>query len=141
MEAKRWRELADELAGRDPGLGARLRDAREAARALRDAAAGALDAFRSRASELGAQHLANVAVSEVEPDEKHVDCVQFRVARGRLELLCVAIAQGEGKVRLVGPFKRGKAEGPCSDHALRGVEVESALLASLERLVREAAGA
>ena len=141
MDAGRFRKLAEELATRDPGLPARLREAREAARDLRELAFQAVEAFRERAAELGAPYLGNVEVSGVEPDEKHVDCVQFRVARGRTELLCIAIASGAGKVRLVGPFKRGKEEGPCADAPLRGPAVEHALEDRIERLLREASGA
>ena len=65
----------------------RLRDVRDAARDLRELAFEAVEAFRERAAEIGAPYLGNLEVSPVEPDEKHVDCVQFRVARGRLELL------------------------------------------------------
>ena len=141
MDAPRFRKLAEELAARDPGLAARLREVREAARTLRELAFQAVEAFRERAAELGAPYLGNVEVSGVEPDEKHVDCVQFRVSRGRTELLCIAIAAGEGKVRLVGPFKRGKSEGPCADAPLSGPEAERALEDRIERLLREAAGA
>lgn len=141
MDAPRFRKLAEELAARDPGLAARLREVREAARTLRELAFQAVEAFRERAAELGAPYLGNVEVSGVEPDEKHVDCVQFRVSRGRTELLCIAIAAGEGKVRLVGPFTRGKSEGPCADAPLSGPEVERALEDRIERLLREAVGA
>jgi hypothetical protein len=140
MDTLRFRKLADELAGSDPGLTARLRDVRDAARELRESAFEAIEAFRERAAEIGAPYLGNLEVSPVEPDEKHVDCVRFRVARGRTELLCIAIAQGPGKVRLVGPFKRGKQEGPCEDAPLRGPEVVKALEDRIEQLVREAAG-
>ena len=141
MDTARFRKLAEELAARDPGLTARLRDVREAARELRDQAFEAVEAFRERAAELGAPYLGHIEVSAVEPDEKHVDCVQFRVSRGRTELLLIAIAECAGKVRLVGPFKRGKSEGPCADAPLRGPEVERALEERVERLLREAAGA
>jgi hypothetical protein len=140
MDALRFKRLADELASRDPGLTARLRDVRDAARELREQAFEAVEAFRERAAEIGAPYLGNLEVSPVEPDEKHVDCVQFRVARGRIELLCIAIAEGTGKMRLVGPFKRGKEEGPCADAPLRGPEVVKALEDRIEQLVREAAG-
>jgi hypothetical protein len=141
MDAQRFRKLAEELAQRDPGLSQRLRDARDAARSLRDAAFDALEAFRQRASEIGAPYLGNIEVSPVEPDEKHVDAVQFRISRGRIELLCVAIARGEGKMRVVGPFKRGKDEGPCAEAGLRGAEVEKLLEERVDALLREAAGA
>ena len=140
MDTQRFRKLADELASRDPGLTLRLRDVRDAARELRELAFEAIEAFRERAAEIGAPYLGNLEVSPVEPDEKHVDCVQFRVARGRIELLCIAIAEGPGKVRLVGPFKRGKPEGPCEDAPLRGPAVVKALEDRIEQLVREAAG-
>jgi hypothetical protein len=138
MDNQRFRKLADELAERDPALGMRLRDARSAASELRDSAFGAVEAFRQRASENGAPYLGNIEVSRVEPDEKHIDAVQFRIARGRFELLCIAIARGEGKVRVVGPFKRGKEEGPCAEAPLRGAEVENLLEERLAALVREA---
>ncbi len=140
MDLHRFRKLADELASRDPGLTVRLRDVRDAARDLRELAFEAIEAFRERAAEIGAPYLGNLEVSAVDPDEKHVDCVQFRISRGRAELLCIAIAQGPGRVRLVGPFNRGKEEGPCADAPLRGPEVVKALEDRIEQLVREAAG-
>ncbi len=141
MDSTRFRNLADELALRDSDLMVRLRDVRDAARDLRELAFEAVEAFRERAAEIGAPYLGHLEVSAVEPDEKHIDCVQFRVTRGRTELLCIAIAEGPGKVRLVGPFKRGKQEGPCQEAPLRGSEVEKALEDLIEQLVREASGA
>jgi hypothetical protein len=141
MDPQRFRSLAEELAAREPDLPARLVRARSAASALRESAAQAVEAFRSRAAELGAPHLGHIAVSPLEPDEKHVDALQFRISRGRLELLCVAVARGEGKMRVVGPFKRGKQEGPCAEAPLAGPEIESLLSERLAALVREASGA
>jgi hypothetical protein len=140
MDAQRFHKLAEELAGRDPQLATRLRDVREAARDLRAHAFAAVEAFRQRASELGASYLGHIDVSAVEPDDKHVDAVQFKIARGRLELLCIAIARGPGKTRLVGPFKRGEKEGPCAESVPRGPEVEELLEERIAALVREAAG-
>jgi hypothetical protein len=114
---------------------------RDATRELRELAFEAIEAFRERAAEIGAPYLGNLEVSPVEPDEKHVDSVQFRVTRGRTELLCIAIAKEPGKIRLVGPFKRGKQEGPCAEAPLRGSEVEKALEDRIEQLVREASEA
>jgi hypothetical protein len=138
VDLNRFRKLADELASRDPGLTVRLREVRDAARELRELAFEAIEAYRERAAEIGAPYLGNLEVSAVEPDEKHFDSVQFRVARGRTELLCIAIAREPAKVRLVGPFKRGKQEGPCADAPLRGPEVAKALEDRIEQLVREA---
>jgi hypothetical protein len=141
MDLDRWRKLADELAGRDPGLTQRLRDVRDAARDLRELAYEAVEALRERAAEIGAPYLGNLEVSPVLPDAKHIDSVQFSVSRGRTELLCIAIAQAPGKVRLVGPFQRGKQEGPCAEAPLRGPEVVKALEDRIEALVREASEA
>ncbi|HTO07746.1 MAG TPA: hypothetical protein VMR86_11905 [Myxococcota bacterium] len=141
MDTQRFRKLAEELAAREPDLPERLGRARAAASALRETVLQAVEAFRSRAAELGAPQLRNLEVSPVEPDDKHVDALQFRISRGRLELLCVAIARGDGKMRVVGPFKRGKQEGPCAEAGLAGREIESLLAERLEALVREASGA
>ena len=141
MDPQRFRKLAEELAAREPDLPGRLVRASAAAGALREAAARAVESFRSRAAELGASQLLSLEVSPVEPDEKHVDALQFRIARGRTELLCIAVARGAGKMRVVGPFKRGKQEGPCADAGLTGPEVESLLEERLAALVREASGA
>lgn len=139
MAANRFRELAGELAARDAGLDAALGEVRTAASGLRARAAEAVETFRCAAIAHGAGHLAGIEVGPLEPDDKHVDCLQFRVARGRWQALCVAKARAEGpKVTLVGPFKRGKPEKPCRDFALRGPDVERGLDDLLERLIREA---
>ena len=140
MDRERFRKLAEDLAQRDSGLAERIRAVQDAARLLRDQAFQVVEAFRERARELGAPYLGNLEVSAVEPDEKHVDGVQCRVSRGPFELLCIAIAQDAGKVRLVGPFKRGKQEGPCHEAPLRGDVVEKALEDRIEQLLREASG-
>ncbi len=141
MGSDRFEKLAVELAEQQPDLTKRLADVRESAEALRELADASVRSFKRRAGELGAEHLTRLEVSPVGPDEKHVDCLQFKLARGRWEVVCVAIAKGEGKVRLVGPFKRGGSETLCSDHALAGPEVESALRDRIESLIREACSA
>ncbi len=138
MQTERFEKLAQELAERDRNLPARLRDAAQAAEALREQALDAVEAFRRRARELGAEHLTHVGVTQVEADEKHVDCISFRVERGRSAFLCVAIAGEPGKFRFVGPFQRGKVEGPCADLPLRGADLEQALEDAVIALLREA---
>lgn len=128
--------LADELAARDAGLAEQLATVRDATERLNGVARAAVDAFRIAAASSGAPHLTEISVSGVEPDEKHVDCLQFRVARGRWEAVCVAKAKGS--VTLVGPFKRGKSEKPCSDQPLVGPEVEAALERLVADLIRAA---
>ena len=119
---KRLQDLARKLAARDRDLGPGLEAARKGAERLRAHAARCVEAFRATARSEGAAHLAEIEVGAVEPDEKHVDCVQFKVWRGRLEIVCVAKAKGT--VTLVGPYKRGKTEKPCTDFALDGQDVE-----------------
>jgi hypothetical protein len=141
MDSGRFASLAEDLARVQGGLSGRLGEVRAAAEALRGQAFECVEAFCRRARELGAHQLEHVVVSDVGPDEKHVDCVQFSVSRGRAMLLCVAIAgetEGAGKVRLVGPFKRGKIEGPCGDFPLRGPEVEAGLEQRMIDLLRTA---
>jgi hypothetical protein len=129
-------ELAEELAERDRALAGRLEEAREAAVRLRETAANAVDAFRRTAHARGAQHLADVDVSPVEPDDKHVDCVQICIRRGRWEAR--VIARADAKVTLVGPFARGKPEQPCRDFELAGERVEQGVEDLVEALLRQA---
>jgi len=136
MGTQRLEKLARELGARDPGLEATLADVRQAVEQLRGLVDTLAGAFKRTAREAGAAHLANLEVGPVEPDEKHIDCIQFRVARGRWEIVCVAKAKGN--VTLVGPFRRGKPEKPCADHPLRGTETEQALEDLLVRLIEAA---
>jgi hypothetical protein len=139
MDAAKFEALAEDLARQHGDLPRWLASARAGAEALRGQADACVEAFRRRAAALGAEQLGSVSVSRVQADEKHVDCVQFSVERGRSRLLCVAIAQAQGgKVRLVGPFKQGKVEGPCGDYPLRGPEVEQALEQRMLDLLRQA---
>ena len=139
MQRERFEALAVELAERDRGLDQLLARVRDGALELRARAEAAMDAFRVKATAAGAEHLTQFELGPVEPDEKHVDCLQFRVSRGRWEIICVAKAAApEPKVTLVGPFRRGKPERPCSDHPLTGKGVERALEDLLLVLIREA---
>ena len=136
MDLVRFQKLADELAGRDADLEPDLERARARAHLLREHAERAVEVFRSAARASGAEHLTHIEVSPVEPDEKHVDCVQFRVFRGRWEI--VSVANAEGVVTLVGPFRRGKAEKPCADYPLDDARLEVALEDLLADLIGKA---
>jgi hypothetical protein len=139
MDSGKFEALAEDLARQQGDLARWLAGARSAAEELRGQAAACIQAFVTRARRLGAEQLGSVSVSPVEPDEKHVDCVQFSVERGRNVVLCVAIGTPDGgKMRLVGPFKRGKPEGPCGDFPLRGPELERGLEQRLLDLLRQA---
>ena len=136
MDDKRLVELAERLMQRDRDLAAPLEAVWEAARELREEAHAAVEAFRGVLLARGAGHLARIEVGPVEPDEKHVDCVQFRIARGRWQALYVGKAAG--KATLVGPFKLGHSEQPCRDFPLRGPEVERGLEDLLLTLIEKA---
>jgi hypothetical protein len=136
MNEKKFAELADELAERDRDLGSGLEAALGVARHLYDVADRALGAFCDAARARGADHLADLRLGPVEPDDKRVDCLQFRMSRGRWELICVSKA--EGKVTVVGPFKRGKPEKPCFDFPPTGDEVDQGLRDRLLELIRAA---
>jgi hypothetical protein len=139
VQAERFEALASELARRHAELPAQLARVRPSAQALREQAVAAVSAFTSRARALGAEHLTDVRVSPVIPDQKHVNGLQFSVERGRHVLLCVALANPDGgKARLVGPFRNGKAEGPCAEHPLGSPELEDALEQRILDLLREA---
>ncbi len=136
MGTERLEQLARELAARDVGLTTTLQEVRETAEQLRGRAHALVEAFKQAARDSDAPHLAHLEVGPVGPDDRHVGCIQFRVARGRWEVVCVGKTKGE--VTLVGPFRRGKPEKPCADYPLRGAEVERALEELLLRLIRAA---
>ncbi len=136
MSDERFAALARELAERDRELPARLAEAADHAERLRAHAALCIGAFCAAARAEGAEHLTAVRVGPVEPDEKHVDCCQFRIERGRWLALCVAKLRGVAT--LVGPFQRGKSEQPCRDVALDSPDAPEALEALLFALLRKA---
>lgn len=110
-------EVRTRLAAAGGLLGAResthragLEEARKRCEALRALVADAIDAFHTAASEAGAPHL-RIEVTALRLDEKHVRAVEFEVRRGRHA--GVVTVKSRGDVTLVGPFRRGKTEGPC----------------------------
>lgn len=114
-----------------------LEDARKEAERLRAVAAEGVEAFHAEAAARGAAHL-RVELSGVRPDEKHLRAYQFELRRGRTE--AVVTVRSRGEVTLVGPYQRGKAEGPCKTFPGEGgEELERALGAFLERFLEEAA--
>ncbi len=136
MGTARFEQLAATLADRDRDVSESLGSVRPALEALRGQALGDIEAFVRVAREHGGAHLTDVAVGPVEWDEKHVDCLQFKVARGRWELTCVG--KSRGVVTLVGPYRRGKPEKPCAEFPLPGREADAALEDRLLSLLREA---
>jgi hypothetical protein len=139
MAGKRFEELAAALAARDRALPKLLSEARPAFEALRQRAVSGIDAFVRSARTNGAEHLTHVCVDEIGTDDRHVDCLQFRVTRGAWQIVCVGRIR-KGIVTLVGPFRSGKPERPCADHPLLGDAAGPALDDLLLELLREASG-
>jgi hypothetical protein len=79
-----------------------------------------------------------VELGEVRADEKHVRAVEFDMQRGRHRAIITAKCRGE--VTLVGPFHRGKTEGPCRSFPFgAGPELRDALADFLEQFLEAAA--
>ena len=83
-----------------------------------------VERFRREARARGVPHLAHIEVGPVEPDEKHVDALQVMIRQGRWHVVCVA--KSRGAVTLVGPYQRGKKEGPCATLPGAGEELDRA---------------
>jgi hypothetical protein len=97
----------------------------------------ALGAFEDAAAEAGADHL-RLEVSPLRLDDKHVRAVEFELQRGRHA--AIVTVKSKGEVTLVGPFQRGKQEGPCRSFPFSaGDELQDGLEEFLERFVEEAA--
>ena len=111
--------LARELAQRELAHTEALASARERAEELRAIVARAIDRFHVGLAEAGGSPIA-VEVSPVRPDDKHLRSCQFDLGRGRYHAIVTVKSRGE--VTLVGPFRVGKAEGPCRSFPLSSSE-------------------
>lgn len=136
MGSNRFQHLARELAKRDSDVAEGLEKARAAAQALQVHALACVDCFSSEVRTAGAEHLANLSVGPVGWDEKHVDCFEFRVSRGRLE--CVFVFKASGAATFVGPFKRGGPERPCASYPFGTAEAQAGVEDRLLALIRQA---
>jgi len=133
----RLAEVGRRLGEREAEHSRALASARSRAEELRALVARALEAFHASAEGAGAPQL-RVALGEVRLDDKHTRSLQFDLARGR----CAGIVtvKSRGEVTLVGPFQRGKAEGPCLSFPFEAeAELRKALGDFLERFLEEGA--
>ncbi len=136
--------LAERLARVGRTLGEReaphreaLADAWKRAQQLRILVAGALEAYEHATQQAGATNLA-VRLGDARVDDKHLRSVEFDVSRGRHRAIVTVKSRGE--VTLVGPFKAGKAEGPCKSFPYGAEdELHGALGDFLESFLEEAA--
>lgn len=128
--------LGAELGAREAGHAKSLDLARKRASDLHAAVTEALDAFHESASAAGAPHL-RIEMTEPALDQKHVRAMEFEVRRGRT--VGIVTVKSRGDVTLVGPFRRGKNEGPCRSIAAEEEgELRQALVEFLGRVVAEA---
>ena len=135
--AARLEDLGREIGAREAPFRDDLARARSVAEKLRDRVAEGLDRFQRAAAGAGAPQI-HTTVSETRVDDKHLRAVQFDLERGRYRAIVTVKARGE--VTLVGPFHAGKTEGPCRSFPIGSTaEIDSALVAFLERFLEEAA--
>ena len=99
--------------------------------------AKALEHYHAAVEASGAEHL-RVELTPPRLDEKHVRSYEFDLRRGRHRGLFVLKSRGE--LMLVGPFRTGKAEGPCRSFPIEAsAEIESALVQFVSSFLEEAA--
>jgi len=134
---ERLERLGRELGEREAAHRADVERARAAAASLRQCVAGALERFHAAAARAGAPHL-QIRLSELRPDDKHLRAVEFDLERGRHR--AIVTVKSRGDVTLVGPFHRGKTEGPCRTFPVEArEEIEPALADFLTRFLEQAA--
>jgi hypothetical protein len=134
---KRLAAAGETLGAREASHRQALEEARACVESLHRVVADALGGFHEAAAAAGAPHL-RIELSEPRLDEKHVRAVEFEVRRGRHAGIVTVKSRGE--VTLVGPFRSGKAEGPCRTFPCDAhAEIRDALGEFLERFLEEAA--
>ena len=107
------------------------------AESLHQAVSEGLDAFHAAASQAGAPHL-QIDLSPVRTDDKHLRSVEFDVERGRAK--AIVTVKSRGDVTLVGPFRKGKTEGPCKTFPFEAErDIQNALCGFLQEFLEEAA--
>ena len=128
-------ELARGILAREERHEEDLARAREKAAALHARVVAAVDRFNGAiAAEAPGLQL---TVNPPRLDDKHAHAVQFDLERGRHR--AIVTVKSKAEVTLVGPFKAGKAEGPCRTFPFAENEaLHDALGDFLERFVEEA---
>jgi len=140
----RAKALRERMAALGRSLGEReraeepaLAEARRVAERLHELATEAVEAFHTGATAAGAEQL-RVQLFEPRVDDKHLRSVQFDLRRGRHA--AIVTVKSRGDATLVGPFRVGKAEGPCKSFPFAAEEeLETALGDFLARFFEEAA--
>lgn len=139
---ERVESLARQIAEREARHEAEFEIARDKAAALQREVASAIERFNAVLG--SAVPNFEVVVSAPRLDDKHLHAAQFDLERGRHR--GIVTVKGKGEVTLVGPFRAGKAEGPCRSFSFsvpsndaEEAELSGALGDFLERFLEEAA--
>ncbi len=129
-------QLGKTLGEREAAHAADLDAARRKAVELHARVDAALVHYHTAIDRAGASHL-RVQLTEPRLDEKHVRSYEFDLRRGRHRGLFVLKSRGE--LTLVGPFRTGKAEGPCRSFPIEAsAEIEFALVEFVSSFLEEA---
>jgi hypothetical protein len=129
--------LGKALAQREVAHAAGLEASRDKATELHARVAAALEHYHAAIEAAGAPQL-RVELTPPRLDEKHIRSYEFDLRRGRHRGLFVLKSRGE--LTLVGPFRTGKAEGPCRSFPIEAAaEIESALVDFVSSFLEEAA--
>lgn len=133
----RLAEAGRRLAAREAEAAEGLAAARHVAERVHGLVSEGLAGYHEAVRAAGAEQLA-VSLSQPRADDKHLRSVQFDLQRGRHTAIVTVKSRGE--VTLVGPFRSGKAEGPCLSFPFGAeFELETALAEFLERFLEQAA--
>jgi hypothetical protein len=128
--------LARQLATRETNHAEAIEKAQYKAAELHREVSAAIEHFNAIVGQ-SVPHL-EVGVSTPRVDDKHLHAIEFDLERGAHRGVVTVKAKGE--VTLVGPFRRGKAEGPCRSFAFGAqADLDDALGDFLERFLEEAA--
>lgn len=132
----RLEALGRELAQRESRHAEAMAQAQSKAAELHGLVAGAIARFNAV---VGASvPYLQVDVTPPRVDDKHLHAIEFDLARGRIRGVVTVKAKGE--VTLVGPFRLGKAEGPCRSFGFSAEQdLADAMGDFLERFLEEAA--
>ena len=132
---ERLEAIARDVAKREAPHAEAIASARETATKLHGQVDTAMKRFNETLGESVPELQVDVSVPRI--DDKHVHAIEFDVARGRHR--AVVTVKSKGEVTLVGPFHKGKKEGPCRSFPVDAQEdIADALGDFLERFLEEA---
>ncbi len=134
--AERLAERGQVLAERESAESERFERARCVLSELHEIVTAAVESFHAACRAGGADHLL-IEVSPPRRDDKYFHSVQFDLSRGVHEAIVTIKSRGE--VTLVGPFRKGKAQGPCNRFSMDArPDIEVGLAQLLEEFIDQA---